>query len=58
MIDPKQGPLSLPNTIVAEIDAIQLKAGLTRAAIFAAISRVGHDRKSVLAELRRSERRV
>jgi hypothetical protein len=53
MIDPKQGQ-GRAGVDDAEVNFLQHKTGRARADIVAAIRRVGHDRRNVLDELRKT----
>jgi Protein of unknown function (DUF3606) len=52
MIDSKQQSLEQTGIDDAEVSYLQRKTGITRAAIIAAIQRVGHNRRDILDELK------
>lgn len=52
MVDPKQGSCTHTGVDSAEIDFLQTKTGSSRAAIVAAMRRVGPGRREVLEELK------
>ena len=57
MVDPKQGSCIHTGADSAEVDFLQTQTGCSRAAIVAAMRRVGPDRQLILEELKRTTHR-